>query len=97
MIRSVSVDVVSEMPQGSVLGPFFALYTTELFRISGNHMLGYAGDTTIYEVIPRPLSRPQFMESLNRDLAAIHSWCLKWHMRLNPRKTKSMGISFRLW
>ena len=33
------------------------------------------------------------MESLNLNLVAIHSWCLKWHMRLNPKKTKSMAVS----
>ena len=30
------------------------------------------------------------MESLNRDLVAIH---MKWHMRLSPKKTKSMVVS----
>ena len=30
------------------------------------------------------------MESLHQDLAAIDSWLLKWHMRLNPKKIKSM-------
>ena len=52
----------------------------------------YADDTTIYAVIPRLLSRPQVLESLNQDLAAINSWCLKWHMRLNPKKTNSMLV-----
>ena len=52
--------------------------------------MGYADDTTIYAVIPGPLSLPQAMESLNRDLAAINSWSLKSHMRLNSKKTKSM-------
>ena len=33
------------------------------------------------------------MESLNHDLAAINSWCLKWHMRLNPKNTTAMVIS----
>ena len=28
----------------------------------------------------------------NQDLAAINSWCLKWPMRLNPKKMKSMVI-----
>ena len=27
-------------------------------------------------------------------LAAIYSWCLKWHMRLTPKKTKSMVVSW---
>ena len=25
--------------------------------------------------------------------AAIHSWCLKWHLRLNSKKPKSMVVS----
>ena len=59
---SASVDGVSGVPYGSVLGPLlFILYTSELFRIVGNHMVGYAVDTTIYVVISRPLSRPQVM------------------------------------
>ena len=43
---------------------------------------------TIYAVIPEPLSRPH--EGI---VAAIDSWCLKWHMRPNPKKTKSMVVN----
>ena len=46
-----------------------------------------------HALIPRLNSRPQEMESLNQDLAAISSWSLKWHMRLNPKKTKSIVVS----
>ena len=56
-------------------------------------MVGNGHANIIYAVIPRPLSRPQVMEFLNRDLVAIHSWCLKWHRRLNLKKTKSMVLS----
>ena len=91
---SASVDVVSEVPHGSDLGPLlFKLYTSELFNIVGNHIVGYADDATIYAVIPRPLSRPRAMESLNQDLAGINSWGLKWYMRFNPKKTKSTVVS----
>ena len=44
-------------------------------------------------IIPRALLRPQVMESLNQNLAAIFSWCLKRHMKLNPKKTKFMAVS----
>ena len=48
---SVSVDVVSEVLQGSVLGPLLIiLYTSELFQIIENHMVGYAEDTKICAV-----------------------------------------------
>ena len=89
-----SADVVSGVPQGSVLGPLlFILYTSELFHIIGNRIAGYANDAIIYVVIPRPLSRPQVMESLNQNLAASDSWCLKWSMRLNPKITKSVVVN----
>ena len=68
------VDVVSEVPQGSVLGRMlFISYASDLFHIVGNHIVGRAKDTTIYAVVPRPLSRPQVLESLNQDLAASNS------------------------
>ena len=54
--RSVfSLNMVSGVPQGSDLQPLlFILYISELFHIVGNHIVGYAEDTTIYAVIPRP-------------------------------------------
>ena len=91
---STSVDVVSGVPQGSVLGPLlFILYRSVLFFIVGNHIVGYADDTTIYAFIPRLPSHPQGLESLNQDLAAINSLYLKWHMRLNPRNTEYMVLA----
>ena len=71
----------------------FVLCTSELSHTVENHIGGYTDDTTIYAVIPRPLSRLQVMESLNQDLAAINSRCLKWHMRPSPKKTKIMVIN----
>ena len=49
---SASVNLVSRVPQGSVLGSlFFILYTYELFHIVGDYIEGYANDSTIYTVI----------------------------------------------
>ena len=43
--RSKLVDVVSGVPQGSVLGPLlFLLYTSELFSILKNKLISYADD-----------------------------------------------------
>ena len=53
------MDFVLGSPQGNVLEPLlFILYTSELFHIVGNHMVGYAGDTTINAIIPRQPLRP---------------------------------------
>ena len=87
-------DVVSGAHQGRVFEPLlFIFYNSELFHIVGNHIVGYADDTTIYAIIPRQLSHPQVIKSLNQDLAAVNSWFLKWRMRPNSKKTKSMVIS----
>ena len=49
------VNVVSGVPQGSVLGLLlFLLYTSELFSILENKLIGYADDSTSMDVVPSP-------------------------------------------
>ena len=53
--RSKLVNVVSGVPQGSVLGLlFFLLYTSKLFSILENKLIGYADDFTFMAVVPSP-------------------------------------------
>ena len=70
--RSKLVDVVSGVPQGSVLGPLlFLLYTTALFSILENNMIGNADDSTLMAVVPSPGVRVTVAESLIRDLGRV--------------------------
>ena len=58
--RSKLVNVVSGVPQGCVLGTlFFLLYTSELFSILENKLIGYADDSTLMAVVPSPGVRVQ--------------------------------------
>ena len=82
--RSKLVNVVSGVPQGSVLGPLlFLLYTSELFSILDNKLIGYADDSTLIAVAPSPGLRVVVAESLSHDLRKVSEWCDFWGMKLN--------------
>ena len=90
--RSKLVTVVSEVPQGSVLGPLlFLLYTTELFSILENKLIGYADD--YFDSCCAIHRRVAVEESLRRDLMKVSDWCDLRGMKLNARKTKTMIVS----
>ena len=91
---SSSIDVVSGVPQGSVLGPLlFLLYIADLPRLLQNELVGYADDSTLLCRIPHPRDRSSVAASLNDDLAVISDWCSRWGMLVNPSKTRGMLIS----
>ena len=92
--RSKLVNVVSEVPHGSVLGPlFFLMYTSELFFILETKLIGYADDSTLIAVVPNPGVRVTVAESLSRDHVMVSDSCYLCWMKLNASKTKSIIVS----
>ena len=92
--RSKLVNIVSGVPHGSVLGPLlFLLYTSELFYILENKLIGYADDSTLMAVVPFPGVRVAVAESLISDLGRVREWCDLWGMNLNASRTKTMIVS----
>ena len=82
------------MLQSSVLGPLlFRLYTSELFFILDDKLIGYADDSTLTAVVPSPGVRVSVAESLIRDLGRVREWCELWGMKLNASKTNTMIVS----
>ena len=70
--RSKLLNVVSGVPQGSVLGPLlFLLYTSELFSILENKLTGYADDSTLMPFVPSPGVIVAVAESLICDLGRV--------------------------
>ena len=101
--RSKLVNVVSGVSQGSVLGPLlFLLYTSELFSILENKLIGYADDSTLIAVVPSPGLRVAVAESLSRDLVKVNEWCDLWGISANVcpcacrkrRLTKGYKLSY---
>ena len=70
------MNIVSGVSQGSVLGQLLILlYTSELFSILENELIGYADDSTLMAVMPSPGVRVTVAESLIRDLGRVSEWC----------------------
>ena len=86
--RSKLINVVSGVPQGTVWGPLlFLLYTSELFSLLENTLIGYADDSTLMAVVPSPGVRVTVTESLIRYLCRVSEWCDLVGMKLNASKT----------
>ena len=93
--RSKLVHVVSGVPQGSVGSPLlFFLYTSELFSVLENKLIGYDDDSTLMAVVPSSGVRVAVAESLIRDLRRVSEWCDLCMMKLNASKTKTMIVSW---
>ena len=76
-MASATLDkVVSGVPQSSVLGTLlFLMYTSELFSILENKLIGYADDSTLMAVVSSPGVRGAVAESLICDLGRVSEWC----------------------
>ena len=70
------------------------LYTSELFSILENKLIGYADNSTLRAIVAFPGVRATVAESLSRNLIRVSEGCDLWGMKLNASKTKTM-IVFR--
>ena len=92
-VCSSSIDVVSGVPQGCVLGPLlFLLYIADLTELLQNVLVGNADNSTLLCRIQHPRDRSSVAASLNNDLAVISDWCNRLGMLVNPSKTRGMII-----
>jgi hypothetical protein len=82
-------DVISGVPQGSVLGPaLFVVYINDLPEDIASIIYMYADDTKIFRRVDCEVDR----ETLQRDLDTLSTWAEKWQLRFNVGKCKIMHL-----
>ena len=93
---SSSTEVLSGVPQGSILGPLlFLIYIDGITKVklsNNSRLVLYADDVLIYSAI----SDNNDYQLLQRDINAICDWSTEQYLTLNPQKCKSMTISRKM-
>ena len=80
---STSADVLSGIPQGSVLGPLlFVIYINDITDNLKSDSLLYADDTKIF----RRIMCKKDAEELQSDLNMLEAWSRKWLLSFHPDK-----------
>ena len=82
-------DVVSGVPQGSILGPLlFVIYINDIDRSIVSRILKFADDTKIFGKV----GTKENVNTLKEDLEEIVKWSEKWQMKFNVEKCKVMHL-----
>ena len=80
-------DVISGMPQGSVLGPmFFICFINDLPKDVKTNVFIFADDTKLFATVPENNA------ALQQDLSNLQNWSEKWQLRFNTTKCKVMHL-----
>ena len=88
---SDSTDVLSGVPQGSILGPLlFLLFINDIYiGINEDTIIGlYADDTKMW----RTINSEHGCVLLQKDIDTLHDWSLKNKMHFHPEKCKILQI-----
>ena len=86
------MEVLSGVPQGSVLGPLlFLIYINDLDESIKSSLLKFADDTKILRRIDSAEDNRQVQE----DIDTLLEWSRDWQMTFNTDKCKVMHISGR--
>ena len=97
--ESDELDVLSGVPQGSVLGPIlFLIFINDLPNCTTCPVCLFADDSKIYCRVPKVNNvKPELEgahEALQKDLDELQKWAEKWKMSFNVNKCKIMHLGF---
>ena len=82
--KSQQADVISGVPQGTVLGPLlFLAFINDLSEsVKGSDPRLFADDCLLYKIINCDADA----EAVQQDLLALEEWERKWQMKFHPEK-----------
>ena len=90
--KSAWTNVISGIPQGTVLGPIlFVLYINDLPENVRSDLFMFADDTKVSRVILDKNDR----DDLQQDIYNLQSWSEKWLLKFHPDKCVKMSINHR--
>ena len=85
-----SIDVISGVPQGTVLGPLlFLVYINDLPDCVSSSCSLFADDCLSY----RPICSADDSPILQEDLLQIEEWANKWMMIFNTDKCEVLQVT----
>ena len=91
-VSSSPTEVLSGVPQGTVLGPlFFLVYINDISQglSKGTKLRLFADDSLLY----REINSLEDSAILQRDLNLLQSWEKKWKMEFHPGKCQLLRIT----
>ena len=91
-VASPPTDVLSGVPQGTVLGPlFFLVYINDISKglSEGTKLNLFADDSLLY----REINTPEDSAILQKDLETLQIWEKKWKMEFHPGKCQLLRIT----
>ena len=84
----------SDVPQGSVLGPFlFLAYTNDLPEHVRSRVRLFANDTAMYLAMYLATSSLSDTNILQDDLSKLEQWEKSWDMNFNPAKCQVLHVT----
>jgi len=91
-VASSWLEVLSSVPQGSVLGLIlFLIYINDLDNGVKNWILKFADDTKIFSAVNNNLDRSVFQ----KDLDNLLRWAEEWQMLFSVLKCKVMHLGYK--
>ena len=87
---SPEAEVLSGVPQGTVLGPLlFLVHINDLPDCVSSNVRLFADDCLLY----RQIKSRDDQEILQKDLQNLENWALTWGMRFNAKKCYILSVS----